>query len=112
MSRLDAALQRAATGVPVRQQPVQTPAIYAEPDESIAERDPDAGGDWQGHSRQTPDVVHDRPYDDGTGEEAKFRAFNSKHAEKLVVSSAMPEALREHYRRLGATLHHAQAESG
>jgi len=29
-----------------------------------------------------------------------------------VVSSAMPESLREHYRRLGATLHHAQTESG
>jgi capsular exopolysaccharide synthesis family protein len=48
--------------------------------------------------------------DDGDG--PHFREFSAKHADKLIVSTAMSAPLREHYRQLGATLHHAQAETG
>ena len=115
MSRLDAALQRAATGVAVKRAPVEPPArrtVQPEPELAVFDRDLDQAMEpsWeQPPSSTTPDV-----FDPLSTEldERRFRSFNVKHAEKLVVSSSMPEPLREHYRRLGATLHHAQAESG
>ncbi len=121
MSRLSAALRRAATGDPVEpshveQTPVETSSV-----------EPEAGGDVfaplasneiltsrpDSMSQQQPHApvadADEFALDNGM---PRFRAFDSRHAEKLVVSPAMPQILREYYRRLAATLHHAQAESG
>jgi capsular exopolysaccharide synthesis family protein len=57
-----------------------------------------------------PDANSVRVSDDH--QQVRFRAFSAKHSEKLIISPSLPHALRETYRRLGATLHHAQAETG
>ena len=49
---------------------------------------------------------------DGGTEQTRFREFNKEYVDKLVISSTVPHALREQYRRLGASLHHAQEEGG
>jgi capsular exopolysaccharide synthesis family protein len=38
--------------------------------------------------------------------------FGRKYSDKLVVSPSTPGSVRENYRKLAATLHHAQAETG
>ena len=113
MSRLDAALQRATTGVPAKQSPIAHPVRQApEPEENLEVVDPeqDLEPQWETPESESPEL-YEAPAEDGS-EPFRFQSFNARHAEKIVVSAAMPEALREHYRRLGATLHHAQAESG
>lgn len=91
MSRLGAALERARTGFAVPRDEKKTPAFVPELARAIPGQDPDAPG-----------------ADEGDG--PRFRSFNRKYAEKLIISSAISQPLREQYRRLAATLHHAQAE--
>lgn len=125
MSRLSAALRRAATGEPGEQSPIEQTPVEAPVVEPAQDGEP--GGD--AFATLVPNRVP-APRPDAGPEELprvplvqaagtavadgmpRFKAFHSKHAEKLVVSPAMPQSLREHYRRLAATLHHAQAESG
>ncbi len=110
MSRLGAALQRAATGVVApREQPVAEGAAVPPPDPAGAER---PGG-------TSPRVIApEEPADDGGpqgadgAERYRFREFNRDYVDKLVVSDSVPNALREQYRRLAANLHHAQEEGG
>ena len=96
MSRLGAALERARSGVVQPAEP-QTPPVADEPMAVAA-----------APSETVPDVR-----DDGSRglEPPQFRSFNAKYAEKLVVFSTMSAPLREQYRRLAATLHHAQGEN-
>jgi capsular exopolysaccharide synthesis family protein len=100
MSRLGAALQRAATGVVARQEPpvgeLSTERL------PVAER-PDEELD------RTP--LLDERVESGPAE-TRFREFNKEYIDKLVISTTVPQALREQYRRLGASLHHAQEEGG
>lgn len=123
MSRVEAALRRAATGsvveplgaegaaaTPYGGEP-EYPARPATPEvaSTLVSRRPAPAG--------RPEAVEEEPRkpvsEPAAGDaQPRFKAFHSKHAEKLVVSPAMPQQLREHYRRLAATLHHAQAESG
>ena len=106
MSRLEAALQRAATGVVAECPDVEAPrAPDAIPDVSLVRNEAP-----RGHSRRTVVEPPDERREDE--DEPRFHAFNAKHMEKLIVSPTMSPSLREHYRRLGAMLHHAQAESG
>lgn len=116
MSRIEAALRRAATNA-VAEQPPPEPMLGGPPPVELPPREEPATtlvhqpavaaepGTWG----EPPESVAESP---GSQVEPRFKAFHSKHAEKLVVSPAMPKTLREHYRRLAATLHHAQAESG
>lgn len=52
----------------------------------------------------------DVPLPDADREAALVRGFNKVVAEKIVVTSSVPQASVEQYRRLAATLHHAQAD--
>src|SRR4029077_10759461 len=45
-------------------------------------------------------------------DESGIHAFNLRHVEHVVWRRHLPPVLRERDGRLGATLHHAQAESG
>jgi capsular exopolysaccharide synthesis family protein len=125
MSRLEAALRRASTGVVDEQAPAgggddERLQDWALADHELSTRrsapafDDDAirsagADDEQDELEPTePDAV--LRVDESS--EPRFLKFNSRYSDKLVVSSEIPAALREHYRRLGATLHHAQAESG
>ena len=115
MSRLEAALQRAATGV-VAACPTFDPGIEAQEPMPVPEAALVRNEASRAHSRRAvveppiePFERHERLEDE---EEPRFHAFNAKHMEKLIVSPTMSPSLREHYRRLGAMLHHAQAESG
>ena len=111
MSRLDAALRRASTGM-VESPPDEPPSsveVFGPEDQSPYE--PEAilsrpGPIAEDDRRPVGDVPDDSPT------APRFRAFSAEHAEKLITSAAMPTLLRESYRRLAATLHHAQAESG
>jgi capsular exopolysaccharide synthesis family protein len=110
MSRLEAALHRATTGV------VAEPAIHDGEQPEVApdeERVADPDRALVRHDAQAPHQTS--VVDSPSGEEAlefQFEAFNPTHAEKLVVSDTLPTSLREQFRRLGAMLHHAQAASG
>lgn len=97
MSRLGAALERAATGVVARRDtPVEPEVIpQAEPVTPAPEWVPPAA------EQTLPDT-----------ERSRFREFNREYVDKLVVSNTVPQALREQYRRLAANLHHAQEEGG
>ncbi|MBM3777396.1 MAG: CpsD/CapB family tyrosine-protein kinase [Acidimicrobiia bacterium] len=114
MSRLSAALERATTGRVSRRRPPEP----VPPDAPPAAEAPGAA------------VVVGPPVEDGQADERaevpmgpvsdamddrvrpRFRGFNRAYNEKLIVSSAVPQPLREQYRRLAASLHHAQEESG
>ena len=101
MSRLEAALERARTGFATPREAPKPPAVvpdYAAATRAEVEISPTAGVEMD----PPPGEDVDRP---------RFRTFNRKYAEKLVVSSVMSQPLREQYRRLAATLHHAQGES-
>ena len=111
MSRLGAALQRAATGVvaPREQAPPETAAApVADHVAAIA-----AAGEPAGRPTMLEEPADDggAPAADGA-EPFRFREFNKDYADKLVVSNSVPNALREQYRRLAANLHHAQEEGG
>ena len=113
MSRLEAALRRATTGN--IEQPIDEPPLDPPVD---VEGDPETVPDLAlarneippGRSRHT--VIDPTDEVDAETNDARFRTLNVQHSEKLVVSSTLPASLREQYRRLGATLHHAQVESG
>jgi capsular exopolysaccharide synthesis family protein len=129
MSRLDAALRRAAGAVqdpePV---PPAVPPVFANEDfdpageHQIEADESDADTTTLARQNRSSRVREDNIFElpsDGAHEpeldpkdEPSVHAFNSRHLEKLVVSPKLPPALREQYRRLGATLHHAQTESG
>jgi capsular exopolysaccharide synthesis family protein len=122
MSRLEAALRRAATGAIV-EQTIVSPPEEQEPDTATSPdttqgTTPDTiqtavgGSAPQAPVEVVPPPVESEAVSHEDPLSPQFTAFHSEHAEKLVVSPAMPQALREHYRRLAATLHHAQAESG
>ena len=97
MSRIDAALRRARTGlIDVPPPPALPPAPQATKTTQATQRTEHAS---------EPEIPLPPP-----GE--AYQRFSASHAEKVIVSSAMPQALREQYRRLAAALHHAQAESG
>jgi len=118
MSRLEAALRRATTGVVDPQVP-----------DAFEEREPVSNVDWTVVTDEPAEQPWPEPEAPAADLEAserrrsprlaatdaetpRFREFSSKHADKLIVSTAMSAPLREHYRQLGATLHHAQAETG
>ncbi|MEQ1575106.1 MAG: CpsD/CapB family tyrosine-protein kinase [Vicinamibacterales bacterium] len=119
MSRLGAALERAKTGSVQPAEEQRPPALVVEPmatepmalepmlvEPMLVEPmvvDEEAGAE------APPEVEDQQPSE---LERPRFRSFNRKYAEKLVVSSTMASPLREQYRRLAATLHHAQGESG
>lgn len=116
MSRIEAALRRAGAHAVADQSAVEPVLVEPPPIEppsseksatTLVHRPPVAAGPdtWA----EPPEPVAESP---ANLMEPRFKAFHSKHAEKLVVSPAMPKTLREHYRRLAATLHHAQNESG
>jgi protein-tyrosine kinase len=67
-------------------------------------------------SRRTPArrEVPQAPVPDVNGEEGApvFGGFDRGIEERVVVSKAMPPVSVEQYRRLAATLHHAQADRG
>ena len=122
MSRLEAALRRANTGVVDPQV-----AEALEEHEPIANMDwtvvtdapaadvPDAWSDLEAEAPVTDHEAAERrrtPRTPEAAEAPRFREFSSQHADKLIVSTSMSAPLREHYRQLGATLHHAQAETG
>ena len=107
MSRLGAALERAATGVVVpRERHVE---------DVVAEAPSQATPEERAYTREP---VHDgEPHReeaaaDGDASRYRFREFNKEYVDKLVVASTVPNALREQYRRLAANLHHAQEEGG
>ena len=103
MSRLKAALQRATTGEVdprERERTIHSPesgtAPAVPPNPVVPPNDAIVGGE-----ESMEEAGHEG-----------FRAFSRAYSEKLIVSSSVPTALREQYRRLAASLHHAQAESG
>lgn len=98
MSRLGAALERAATGVVAPQQPPR-PATEVEVTPAV----PPAATTQIDAAASAAGAAMD-------GEAPRFRKFNSRFVEKLVVSANVPQTLREQYRRLAATLHHAQEQ--
>lgn len=113
MSRLGAALERAATGVVARRTdpsaaaPIDTPVHP-----TVVEPGPDAPPEVFEPAR--PSVAPDSRRDAGieSDDRTRFREFNRDYVEKLVISNTVPQALREQYRRLAANLHHAQEEAG
>ena len=148
MSRIEAALRRAATGavderapgvavapvegvddLPIESTPVRAielPESFETlespdsldslkhetqlvPRRAVATKPRGTNGSKPQRSRHESPVVEAEPAAEAA---PRFRAFSSKDAEKIGVAPAMPQSLREHYRRLAATLHHAQAESG
>ena len=108
MSRLDAALRRASTGV-VAEIPATLPRdphtvesvvpVQKEPERPVVAATPPAASD----DVETAEPLH---------EAAIKQRFGAAYVDKLVVSAATPGSVRENYRRLAATLHHAQAETG
>jgi protein-tyrosine kinase len=116
MSRLGAALERAATGVVARRDTPADPAPIDPPDHGVA------GLPLASPETQTPEPAEAPPAtphsETGSGESTardgrgRFREFNREYVDKLVVSNTVPQALREQYRRLAANLHHAQEEAG
>jgi capsular exopolysaccharide synthesis family protein len=117
MSRLDAALRRASAGAVL---PASVPSADHLPPADGGARSPDQ----RFEDAFAPEEAMPAPEEamERTGESVpdellesappRIHAFGAKYAEKLVVSSAVPQAIRENYRRLAATLHHAQAETG
>jgi capsular exopolysaccharide synthesis family protein len=110
MSRLDVALQRAASGsigepfVSESDLPHDAPhdrGDDARAVEMLARPDAPGAGSLQVERAAT----HEPP-------EFRFEAFHPSHAEKMVIADSLPPALREQFRRLGAVLHHAQSASG
>ena len=111
MSRLEAALRRASSGVvdeiPTDRPQLDEPSLELEaltreaPSTAIA---PVVRDDANEQPTQEPPF---EPQDAALG-----HRFGHKYAEKLVVSASTPGSVRENYRKLAATLHHAQAENG
>jgi capsular exopolysaccharide synthesis family protein len=102
MSRLGAALQRAATGQVAKQDA---------PVHDLSAELPPVAADEQLYDRVDHEPIIEEPTDSGP-EQTRFREFNKEYIDKLVISATVPHALREQYRRLGASLHHAQEEGG
>lgn len=107
MSRLGQALQRARTGIVSRRQ-VQQEALTT-PVESLGEELQTAS--------ESSAALSDAPEPTGGAVDepqpaARFQEFNREYVDKLIISTTVPHALREQYRRLGANLHHAQEEVG
>ena len=134
MSRLDAALRRAQTGVvvatpsPAVAQPSDatppdlTPPVAEPPAVPVPEVSPvavprpaAAAPAVAVVAASSPEVAattaqsthHDSRRGVGT-----FKGFHADHLEKLVISPTVPQPLRETYRRLAATLHAEQSEHG
>jgi capsular exopolysaccharide synthesis family protein len=110
MSRLEAALRRASTGlmaVPPADLPPSHEDVSPEHDFGTEGRPDDVRTGRNGNGRDPSaggqSIHHDDP---------PLLRFGRRFAEKVVVSPATPSAVRENYRRLAATLHHAQAENG
>lgn len=109
MSRLGAALERAATGLVSRRDASAEPVPMEPQVHTMAEPDrapvmPQQAADVP------PEVSSGAPLADS--DRLRFREFNRDYVDKLVVSNTVPHALREQYRRLAANLHHAQEEAG
>lgn len=100
MSRLGAALERAATGVVAPRTSPEPDAILDVPADVFAEADRGRTGEQAVEQAVEPTDPH------------RFREFNKEYVDKLVVSPSVPHALREQYRRLVANLHHVQEEGG
>lgn len=98
MSRIGAALVRAAGG-PVAPRDVA-------PEQPVAETPFDHVAVEQ-EIEQPTDGHADSPAADH-----RFQTFNEDYVDKLVVSGSASHALREQYRRVAATLHHSQEETG
>ena len=116
MSRLGAALERAATGAVARRDPDVEPAqsdmpVNASAGFEIPAVEPEVAAPMPA---QGPGA-HTNANPGGSvpeGERGQFREFHREYVDKLVVSNTVPQALREQYRRLAANLHHAQEEAG
>src|SRR5687768_14195981 len=102
MSRLGAALQRAATGQVAK----QDPAV-----QDLSTELPPAAAEERLYDHHDREPIIEEPTDSGP-EQTRFREFNKEYVDKLVISTTVPHAFREQYRRLGASLHHAQEEGG
>lgn len=111
MSRLEAALHRATTGLIAEESerdgerpaaPLDDDDILHVPDRTLVR-----------HETRGPyeTSVVDAPVD-GDTLQFHFEGYSPSHAEKLIVCETVPASLREQFRRLGAMLHHAQADSG
>jgi protein-tyrosine kinase len=117
MSRLDAALRRASAGAVI---PATMPSADHLPSADGGAHSPEQRSEDMFASEDAihaPEETMQRtgePVPDGLLESAEPRShpFGPKYAEKVVVFSAVPQVIRENYRRLAATLHHAQAETG
>jgi capsular exopolysaccharide synthesis family protein len=116
MSRLGAALERAATGAVARRDTAVEPAPIDLPVHAsagfeipVAEPEVEESAPAQGPGVHTKASPGDPVPDGGRGQ---FREFHREYVDKLVVSNTVPQALREQYRRLAANLHHAQEEAG
>ncbi len=120
MSRLDAALRRAATppralrALRARHESDQP----ADGPQTLARVDPPGAGAAATPATTQPGLMPE-PMSPANfrapelnSDDPRFSGFHESDAEKLVTSPTMPQPMREHYRRLSATLHHAQAESG
>jgi receptor protein-tyrosine kinase len=103
MSRIGAALVRATTGAVAPRQPEQE---LAAADEQTAE----VVHETQSEQQVEESADHGRTEAQTT--ERRFQTFNDDYVDKVVVSSTASHALREQYRRVAATLHHSQEETG
>ena len=120
MSRIAAALRRAKVGVIAARfprknpaQPAPTPPADAQinPVTPVTQVAPVTDVAQVSHAGQVQEPAA-APGEGISTPEPRFHKFKPSYVDKLVVSPSLPQALREQYRRLGATLHHAQAESG
>jgi capsular exopolysaccharide synthesis family protein len=110
MSRLDAALHRATTGLVADPHEHDTegfePELAHEPiparDRTVIRHEP--------RGPQPTSIVESPVGDEAL--DLHFEGFSPDHAEKLITSETLPPSLREQFRRLGAMLHHSQASNG
>jgi protein-tyrosine kinase len=110
MSRLEAALRRAMTGVVAEQLAPDVDDHERKLDDKPLQF-PDRMLIRQGTHGPDQTSVAESPVEE-VASEFRFEGFNPSCVEKLIVSEALPASLREQYRRFGALLHHAQATSG
>ena len=116
MSRVEAALHRAMTGAVAEPPPVENSQLPVPEPKGARDERAATPAHWASVAAtvpaSTPQAAAVPAPDPSQDQHVRFRGFNAKHVEKLVISPSLPHALRETFRRLGATLHHAQADSG
>src|SRR5689334_15110058 len=122
MGRIDEALRRTGGNQPAEEQTraVASPNVFESPwsfDETGTHRAvtpaPEAGGP---PTEIPPRVPAARPSGDNIlapeAQMAVFRGFRKDFLDRLVIGNAISPYMAEQYRRLAATLHHAQLVQG